>query len=117
MSNQKTVEERINVLEAEFENVKKLKGVPGARGPAGEISAAVRNAEAAVSNAENRVQVRADAAYAQFATEVKALREEVAALRKFLDERIRNEVDGHTVQVLRDYHLLDENHAPTHWKK
>jgi hypothetical protein len=48
---------------------------------------------------------------------VKALREEVKQLKLFLDERIQNAVDNYTIQVLRDYHLLNENHEPSYWKK
>jgi hypothetical protein len=116
MSDQ-TIEQRITTLEARFEEVRKLKGVPGPRGPAGPIDAAVANAKRAVVDAENRVQARADATYSKFEAEVKALRDEFNQVRQDLDERIKNAVENHTVQVLRDYHLLDENHAPTHWKK
>jgi len=116
MSDQ-TIEQRIAAVEAGFEEVKKLKGVPGPRGPAGPIDAAVENAKRAVADAEDRVQARADATYAKFAADVKALREEVKRLEQYLDERIQNVVDNAVVQVLRDYHLLDSNNAPTHWKK
>ena len=116
MSDQ-TIEQRIAALEATLEEIKKLKGVPGPRGPAGPIDAACANAKRAVSDAEDRVQTRADATYATFAADVKALREEVKQLKQYLDERIKDAVDNHTVQVLRDYHLLNEKHEPTHWQK
>lgn len=111
------MEERLAALETELANIKKLKGVPGPRGPAGPIDAAVANANCAVSDAEDRVGARANATYRQFASDVKALREEVKQLQQYLDSRITNVVDNATIQVLRDYHLLDENHVPTHWKK
>jgi hypothetical protein len=117
MSSGKTIEQRINALEESFEEVKKLKGVPGPRGPAGHIDAAVANAQRAVVDAEDRLQARAEATYARFAADVKALREEVKQLKLFLDERIQNAVDNYTIQVLRDYHLLNEHHEPSHWKK
>src|SRR6266436_5648209 len=104
MSDQK-IEQRIAALEASLEENKRLKGVPGPRGPAGPIEAAVANANRAVSNAEDRVQMKANATYAKFAADVKALREEFRALKQHLDETIHNAVDNHTVQVLRDYHL------------
>jgi len=111
------IEQRIAALEAELEEIKKLRGIPGPRGPAGPIEAAVANAKASVVDAELRVQARVNATYEKFAADVKALRGEIADLKKFMDERIQNAVDGHTIQALRDYHLLDENHAPAHWKK
>ena len=93
----KIVEERIAALEASFEEVKKLKGVPGPRGPAGPIDAAVENAVCAVVDAEERVQARADATYAKFAADAKAMREEVKQLKQYLDGRIKDAVDNHTV--------------------
>ncbi len=113
----KTIEQRIVALEVAFEEVKKLKGVPGPRGPAGPIDAAVANANHAVVDAESRVQARADATYARFAAEVKTLREEFRQLKDFINTNIQTAVENHTVQVLRDYHLLDENNAPSYWKK
>ncbi|MGB6496341.1 MAG: hypothetical protein WBF09_05045 [Candidatus Acidiferrum sp.] len=41
----KTNEERIEILEQQLAEIIKLKGIPGARGPAGPIEAAVANAE------------------------------------------------------------------------
>jgi hypothetical protein len=111
------IEQRIAALEASLEEIKKLKGIPGPRGPAGHIDAAVANANQAVADAESRVQARTEATYAKFATDVKALREEVKQLQQYLDSRITDAVDNATIQVLRDYHLLNENHEPTHWKK
>src|SRR5881296_1487600 len=96
MSSQ-TIEQRINALEASFEEIKKLKGLPGPRGPAGPIDSAVTNAKAAVGDAESRVQARADATYAKFAADVQALREEVKELKQYLDDRIQNTVDNHTI--------------------
>jgi hypothetical protein len=112
MSNQ-AIEQRVYALEAAFEEVRRLKGVPGPRGPAGPIDAAVANANRAVADAEARVQAKANATYAKFAAEVKALREEFKLLREQLAQNIQTEVENRVVQVLRDYHLLDENHAPT----
>lgn len=98
----KTLEQRLEALEVSFEEVKKVKCVPGPRGPAGPIDAVVENAKQAVADAESRVQTRADATYREFAAEVKELREEVFELKQFLDERIKNAVELHTVQVLED---------------
>jgi hypothetical protein len=111
------IEQRIAALEASLEEIKRLKGIPGARGPAGPIEAAVANANRAVADGEARVQARANATYAKFAAHVTVLREEFKQLKQYLDERIKDAVDNHTVQVLRDYHLLNENHEPTHWQK
>jgi len=44
--------------------------------------------------------------------EVKALRQELAQLT----ENLQITIENHAIQVLRDYHLLDENYAPAHWK-
>ena len=108
-----TIEGRLAALEAQFEEVKKLKGVPGARGPAGDISAAVANTQREVRDAEGRLAVQAEAASARFANEVTALRKETAdainRIQGYVDGRIKNAVDAHTVQVLVDYHLLDAN--------
>jgi hypothetical protein len=116
-----TIEQRIESLENQFENVKNEKGVPGPRGPAGPIEAAVINATRAATNlvadAESRVQARADTAYAQLKEEAARLRLEVQQLKVFLNDRIHNEVDGQVVKTLQEYHLLDENCAPTHWSK
>ena len=57
---------RIVALEVAFKEVKKLKGVPGPRGPAEPIDAAVENANRAVADAEDRLQVRADATYERY---------------------------------------------------
>jgi uncharacterized protein YceH (UPF0502 family) len=108
------VEQRIEALEKE---VAALKQRPSPRGPAGDITAAIAGAAHEVSNAEARVQSVANAEYRKFAAEVKALRKEIEALKKYLDERITNAVDNQVVQVLRDYHLLDANNTPAHWKK
>ena len=44
-----SLEQRIKNLEEAFEEVKKLKGIPGSRGPAGSIDSAVANARAALT--------------------------------------------------------------------
>jgi hypothetical protein len=118
-----TVEERLDILEREFAQVKELKGIAGPRGPAGNIDAAIANVDAAVSKAESRVQAQANVRYdlflaaernlrEAFETQVRVLRVELDNLKKGLDERIKNEVDGHAIQVLHDYHLLKDG-APT----
>jgi DNA repair exonuclease SbcCD ATPase subunit len=104
------LEARIAALEEAFERVQKLKGIPGPRGAAGPIDAASRNAENAVANAENRVQRRAEERYAQFASDVKALRDE---LREFKAQTLKDALDSHVIPVLQDYHLLDSNTSPT----
>jgi hypothetical protein len=112
------LEKRVKELETELKAIMDLKGIPGQvgpRGPAGDILAAVARAGQTVADAEACVQYKADTTYAKFADDVAALRREVAETQRLLDERIQNVVDGHTVQVLRDYHLLDENHQPAHW--
>lgn len=111
-----SLEERIAALEAAFEEVKAAKGIAGPRGPAGNIDAAVANVDAAVSKAGSRVEAQANQRYAnlrdEFSALVRVLRVELDNLKKGLDERIKNEVDGHAVQVLHDYHLLKDG-APT----
>lgn len=96
-----TLEERIASLESAFEEVKKLKGIPGARGPAGPIDAAVSNAERAAKEI--------------VASRVEILRRELADLHKYIHEMIHNEVDAQVIQTLKDYQLLDEKNEPTHW--
>jgi signal transduction protein with GAF and PtsI domain len=108
------LQKRIATLEASLEEIKKLKGIPGPRGPAGDIAAAVQNATRvnvhAVAVAESRVR---EAAHAKF----EAMREEIRQFKQDLNERLQNAVDAHTVQLLRDYHLLNEKHEPTHWQQ
>ena len=123
-----TIEERLRNLEQAFEEVKKLKGVPGPRGPAGDILAAVTNATKAanqvMADAESRVGAKADASYARFVDEVSKLRQEATKLRaeadqlrKHLNDVIQNTVDANVVKTLQDYLLLDANNVPTHWGK
>jgi hypothetical protein len=120
-----TIEQRLQFLEVAFAEVKKAKGI---RGPAGPIDAAVRNATVAaskaVADAEDRVTSRAAESFVKFTYEISKLeqvadklRQDVADLRKYLDDRIHNTVDAQVVQTLQDYHLLDANHAPSHWSK
>jgi hypothetical protein len=107
MNSEKTIEERIQALETR----------PAPRGPAGDISAAVQMSQKAVSDAEARVQRCADAQFIKFRAEAAQLRKDFEALKSALNDIITNTVDNATVAVLRDYHLLDENCAPTHWDK
>jgi len=109
--------ERIARLEATIEEIKTLRGVPGPRGPAGSIEAASENARQAVTDAEARVQAKANQAYEKFTAEIKKLRQEVDEAKQFMDERIHNTVDAHTVQVLQDYKLINEKGEPTRWNK
>jgi hypothetical protein len=103
-----TIEDRLTALEEAFAEVKKLKGVPGPRGPAGEISAAVRNAQQAVADAESRLHKSTDARLAKFQAEVKQLRADFAAHKESLPETIKNTVDYHTVSVLEDYGVVSD---------
>lgn len=107
-----SVEERIAALETELAEIKKLKGIPGARGPAGPIEAAVANANRVVADAESRVRTEATGAYANFNADVRKLREEVREevnqVKQFLDERIQNVVENHTVKVLEDYGVVSD---------
>jgi len=112
------LEQRIAVLETELAEIKKLKGVPGPRGPAGDISAAVANTQREVRDAEGRLAAQAATVSEKFAADVDALRKEtadaIAKVQAFVDGRIKNEVDGHAIQVLIDYHLIEaDTHAPT----
>lgn len=114
MSTLEMLGEKIEALEREVEALKKR---PAPRGPAGDISAAVAQAAATVGDAEARVQAKADAAHRTLEAEVKAIRAEVKQLRQHLDDRIKVAAENNMIQVLRDYGLLDENHAPSHWTK
>lgn len=122
-----TLEERIASLESAFEEVKKLKGIPGSRGPAGPIDAAVnqstKEANQAVRDAEARVKEVATEAFKRFTEEIaklqklaEDLRKEVNAHLKDIQGLIHNEVDGQVVQTLKDYLLLDANGEPAHWR-
>ncbi len=113
-----TIEERLDALE---------KRAP-VRGPAGDISAAVRNAtiasSAVVADAESRIKARADEALAKVQDEAaklsdlaRKLRQEVEDAKRFLDDRIQNAVDANLVKTLQEYHLLDVNCTPMFWRK
>ena len=113
-----TLEQRIAALETELAEIKKLKGIPGPRGGAGDISAAVANTQREVRDAEGRLAAQAATVSEKFAADVDALRKEtadaIAKVQAFVDGRIKNAVDGHAIQVLIDYHLIDaDTHAPT----
>jgi BMFP domain-containing protein YqiC len=107
---------RITALEARLQEIAQLKGIPGPRGGAGDISAAVANAEQAArrvaSDTLSQVQSLVREACDQIRSETNKSREHIQSL---LDEGLKNAAENHCIQVLRDYHLLDENHAPTHW--
>ena len=109
-----TIEERLDALEKR----------PPVRGPAGDISAAVRNAtiasNTAVADAESRIKAAADEAFVRdevvkLSELARKLRQEVEDAKKFLDDRIQNTVDANLVKALQEYHLLDANCTPTHW--
>lgn len=126
---------RVAALEQRFADVEKAKGIAGPtgpRGPAGPIDAAVKNAAAAANKGIENSEARLKAVVGDTHETLKAeneklrtevlriaakLREEVASLREFLDERISNTVVNATVKTLQDYYLLDENCSPTHWNK
>jgi hypothetical protein len=125
-----STEERLAALEQLEQRVSTLeKRSAGPRGPAGDISAAVRNAEEHVKSAEKRVQDIAEGVFARFTSELKKLREELRTrdeayasnLRQMRDEirefkasvndTIVRAVDHHTVAVLQDYGVLDKDTA------
>jgi cell division septum initiation protein DivIVA len=105
-----SLENRIAALETELAEIKKLKGVPGGRGPAGDISAAVVNAQREVRDAEERLATKAAQTASQYAADVAALRKETADAIKnvqaFVDGRIENAVVLHTVKTLEDYGVV-----------
>lgn len=104
-------------LERGPEGPKGEKGERGPRGPAGPIDAAIRNAHEAVADAERRVQAKADTELLKFQEEVNNLKADFNVLKSMLADTIKDTVDNHRVSVLRDYHLLDENNSPEHWKQ
>jgi hypothetical protein len=94
-----------------------MKGIPGLRGPAGEINAAVNNArnvaeQVAITAAKTAVvfpfQDKVDQVQANF----ERLKLEFQELKAYLDERIDNAVANQVVQTLQDYGVLDENMNP-----
>jgi hypothetical protein len=108
---------RITALETQLREIKELKGIPGPRGPAGDIKAAVINAEQAAGKVATdtlrQVESRVTETCRQIRVEAKQAQEHIQLL---IDEGLKNAAENHCIQVLRDYHLLDENHAPTHWR-
>jgi Tfp pilus assembly protein PilO len=97
-------------LKQEFTKLLKMRGIPGPRGPAGEIDAAVNNAR---DVAEQVAITAAKAAVVYpFRDEVKQVRAEFQELKSYLDERIENAIVNHVVQTLQDYGVLDENMNP-----
>ena len=128
------LEKRLNAVETTLEEIKKLKGIPGPRGAAGPIDAAVKNAEekvrigveglrGIVANAldefskrlrESEERVRTDFQNAQKETRdvIAKCREELSANQEFVRETIAGEVDGQVLRTLHDYHLLKDG-APS----
>lgn len=122
-----TLQERLEALEDAFREVKAAKGIQGPRGPAGPIDAAVDQATKAVNQvvreAEARVQAEATEAFKKFTAEITKLEDFAVALRRdFLDQQkqlreiIQNTVDNTVVKTLHEYHLLDANGEPAHWR-
>jgi hypothetical protein len=122
-----TVEQRLEALEKRIEQVAAIANLP--RKP-GDISAAVAQAKVAVSDAEARVQLVADASYIRFENdlaelrrelvnahsnlrkELQAIRQEVREYEARTNETIKNAVDVALVQTLEDYKVL-KNGAPS----
>jgi hypothetical protein len=122
-----TIEEKLGALEKRIEQVAAIANLP--RKP-GDISAAVAQAKAAVSDAEARVQTAADAsysrfekdvaelrreladAYSDFRKELQAIRQEVREYEARTNETIKNAVDVALIQTLEDYKVL-KNGAPS----
>jgi hypothetical protein len=124
------LEKRLNAVETTLEEIKKLKGIPGPRGAAGPIDAAVKNAEekvrvgveelrGIVANAldefskrlrESEERVRTDVQNAQKETRdvIAKFREELSANQEFVRETVANQVDGQIIQTLHDYKLLKD---------
>ena len=97
-------------LKQEFTKLVKMRGIPGPRGPAGEIDAAVNNAR---DVAEQVAITAAKAAvFYPFQNEVKQVRAEFQELKSYLDERIENAIVNHVLQTLQDYRVLDEKMNP-----
>jgi len=97
-------------LKQEFTKLVKMRGIPGPRGPAGEIDAAVNNAR---DVAEQVAITAAKAAVVYpFQNEVKQVRAEFQELKSYLDERIENAIVNHVLQTLQDYRVLDEKMNP-----
>jgi len=110
----------MNNIDATLEQrLRALEGIALTRKTPGDISAAtagaVKGAKEVVAESEARTTALLNDNYAKFAAEAKEMREEIINLKKHLDERIHNAVDGHTVQALHDYHLLNEKGEPSHW--
>jgi hypothetical protein len=118
-----TIEEKIEALEKRIAQVAAIANLP--RKP-GDISAAVAQAKVAVSDAEARVQVAADASYIRFEQDVMELRRELAnvysdfrkelqAIRQEVREHearvneiINTAVDHRLIETLHDYGLLKD---------
>jgi phage host-nuclease inhibitor protein Gam len=123
-----SIEEKVSELEKRLEHVSAVANLP--RKP-GDISAAVRQAQASVADAETRVQNKADAAVARLSQEIanlrqeirdaskqvqadlKLMRDEIREYEKGVNDTIKATVDNHTVQVLMDYGVLNENASPS----
>ena len=97
-------------LKQEFTKLVKMRGIPGPRGPAGEIDAAVNNARD-VAEAVAITAAKAAVVY-PFQNEVKQVRAEFQELKSYLDERIENAIVNHVLQTLQDYRVLDEKMNP-----
>src|ERR1700730_7631988 len=97
-------------LKQELTKLLKMRGIPGPRGPAGEIDAAVNNARD-VAEQVAITAAKAAGVYS-FQNEVKQVRAEFQELKSYLDERIENAIVNHVLQTLQDYRVLDEKMNP-----
>jgi vacuolar-type H+-ATPase subunit H len=124
------LETRLKAVETTLDEIKKLKGIPGPRGAAGPIEAAVKNADdrvragieelrGIVANAldefskrlrESEERVRTDVQNVQKETRdvIAKFREQLSANQEFVRETVANQVDGQVLRTLHDYHLLKD---------
>lgn len=103
------LENRIAQLEAQFAEVTKLKGLPGPRGPAGDISAAIANAESAgakvaakaIESTKTAIQKRDEESAAKIAV--------IETRLKTYFENLEHHVAVHVIKILEEYGVVSSH--------
>jgi hypothetical protein len=99
------LEERLAALEVK---VKEFDGIALTRKTPGDISAAVRGAQALVSAAEFRLNQHVESRQDETRRNIEALRAEIRKLQDYIDGAIKNAVENYTVQTFEDYGVVSD---------
>jgi hypothetical protein len=97
------IEERLETLERNFAEIKKLNGIPGARGPAGSIEAACQNATEAAKQQTLSVHAESVRQIADLVVQMRRMLSDLnASFRTTVQERVA-ELNEMRVNAMREY--------------